>query len=116
MKKDCSNILVYKEEMNRMCQYLDSCRDCVLDDDTCNDIDELSPEHIEIVQKWSDEHPVKTRQSELLKIFPEIDINPSSILNIRPCDIVGRLKCTCDDYENCTECKREFWSQEVELV
>lgn len=113
MKKDCSNILVYKEEMNRMC-INQACINCNLKYDTCNKVSELKPEHIEIVQKWSDEHPVKTRQSELLKIFPEININPSSILNIRPCDIIGWLKCTCDDYENCTECKRDFWSQEVE--
>lgn len=114
MKKDCSNILVYVEEMNRMCRYLNGCNECKFNADTCEEISSITPEHIKIVQKWSDEHPIKTRQSELLKIFPEIDINPSSILNIRPCDIVGRLKCKCNDYKDCTECEREFWLQEVE--
>lgn len=110
MKKDCSNILVYKEEMNRMCQYLDSCRDCVLDDDTCNDIDELSPKHIEIVQKWSDEHPVKTRQSELLELFPDAPLRGDGIVNICVSAVVKHIDCRL----SCSDCMKEFWLQEVE--
>lgn len=110
MKKDCSNILVYKEEMNRMCQYLDSCRDCGLDDDTCNDIDELSPEHIEIVQKWSDEHPVKTRQSELLELLPNMEYE--ECLDYCPSEFEPSI--VCNNEMSCVECKKEFWLQEVE--
>ena len=110
MKKDCSNILVYKEEMNRMGQYLDSCRDCVLDDDTCNDIDELSPEHIEIVQKWSDEHPVKTRQSELLKLFP--NLRYEDYIGYCPIDFDSTFECIA--YTDCDDCQKKFWLKEVE--
>lgn len=37
----------------------------------CSDFETLYPEKaIEIVQRWSDEHPQRTYLSELLKIFP----------------------------------------------
>lgn len=56
-----------------------NCTDCPLSSSnngssdmmSCSDFEALYPEKaIEIVQRWSDEHPQRTYLSELLKIFP----------------------------------------------
>lgn len=113
MKKDCSNILVYKEEMIRMCAYFDdNCSDCKLSCDDCNDIMQVTPEYIEAVQKWSDEHPIKTRQSELLELFPNMEYE--ECLDYCPSEFEPSI--VCNNEMSCVECKKEFWLKEVELV
>lgn len=109
MKKDCSNILVYKEERKRMC-IKQACINCDLKYDTCNKVSELKSEHIQIVQKWSDEHPVKTRQSELLKMFPNLKYE--DYIGFCPADF--DLTMACVQYKDCDACQKEFWLQEVE--
>mgnify|MGYP000797084305 CR=1 FL=1 len=43
---------------------------------SCTTLEMLNPEKaIEIVQKWSNEHPQKTYLTELLKIFPNTPLN-----------------------------------------
>lgn len=112
MKKDCSNILVYKEERKRMCEfYYKGCDDCKLNDEDCRGIYAITPEFIEIVQKWSDEHPVKTRQSEFLKSFPKAKLLPEGGIDICPQRVETSF--LCGD-KVCSECQQEFWLQEVE--
>lgn len=65
------------------------------------------------IEQWSKEHPVKTRQSEFLKIFPNA-MSIDGVLTISPCRIdknySGAEKCkVC-----CSDCKRAYWLQEVE--
>lgn len=110
MKKDCSNILVYKRERIRMCQD-HACIDCAFERDTCNRITNITPKYIEIVQKWSDEHPVKTRQSEFLKSFPKAKLLPEGGIDICPQRVETSF--LCGD-KVCSECQQEFWLQEVE--
>lgn len=111
MKKDCSNILVYKEERKRMCEfYYKGCDDCKLNDEDCRGIYAITPEFIEIVQKWSDEHPVKTRQSELLKLFP--NLRYEDYIGYCPIDFDSTFECIA--YTDCDDCQKKFWLQEVE--
>lgn len=112
MKKDCSNILVYKEEIKRMCKHFGDCSACNLEECTCDEINDITPKHIETVQKWSDEHPVKTRQSELLKIFPNASLRCDGTVDI--CPSVFDVDIECNTTTNCDKCRQEFWSQEVE--
>lgn len=66
--------------------------------------------NIDKVIKWSKDHPVKTRQSEFLKMFPNADID-----NILPCDLDKNLKrghCHDDD-AGCFYCKQNYWNEEV---
>lgn len=112
MKKDCSNILVYKEEIKRMCKHFGDCSACNLEECTCDEINYITPEHIEIVQKWSDEHPVKTRQSELLKMFPNARLIYDGTLDI--CPTAFNVGINCSIHKNCGICLKEFWLQEVE--
>lgn len=63
-----------------------------------------------IAEQWAKDHPVKTRQSEFLKMFPNADIDC-----ILPCDIDKTLfKAHChDDDCGCTYCKTQYWNEEV---
>lgn len=62
---------------------------------------------VQIVERWSAEHPKKTRQSEFLKMFPIA--NPS---DIDPCNIDTSLATDkrCKNID-CDSCRREFWNE-----
>lgn len=78
-----------------------------------------SPEDvITEVEQWSKEHPYKTRQSVFLEQCPEARIGDDGVLQILPCSISAshrnaRGNCATMGRE-CPDCRREFWSQEVE--
>lgn len=65
---------------------------------------------VEIVKKWAAEHPVKTRQSEFLKMYPN-----ATPFHIDPCNVDADMaidsKCR---RKSCIECREEYWNQEVE--
>lgn len=58
---DCSKTLDFSKEFKRMCDTYckDSCHDCPLDYSKTYDcaVEDITQEVIDIVQKWSDEHP-----------------------------------------------------------
>ena len=52
---------------------------------SCPDFEMYYPEKaIEAVQRWSDEHPPKTYLSELLKHYPNVELNDKGIPMICP--------------------------------
>ena len=67
---------------------------------------------VKFVERWDAEHPVKTRQSEFLKLFPNAQTD-SGCLNACPMDVFGNTGIDCNK-RTCFECKKEFWMQEVE--
>ena len=72
---------------------------------------------IAIVDQWAAEHPVKTRQSEFLKMFPNVPLNDKGQPSFCPKLLdtayqpVGRC---CLDVDICQRCMDNFWGQEVE--
>lgn len=89
-----------KNRMTKGCIHGDYCSQCVLS--------------VAAVEKWAEEHLVKTRMSDFLEKFPKaevlkygydeyIDICPISIDTTR----------TCPNGE-CKNCKLEYWNEEVE--
>ena len=78
-----------------------------------------SPEDVVTeVEQWSKEHPRKTRQSVFLGQYPEARIGDDGVLQINPCSISAshrnaRGNCVTMRRE-CPDCRREFWTQEVE--
>lgn len=75
--------------------------------------DESIEETISKVEQWAKEHPIKTRQSEFLKMFPNAMINESDgVLCITPCKIEGK-SIGCQNGKSCGECRREYWLTEV---
>lgn len=69
---------------------------------------------VEAAEKWATEHPVKTRQSEFLKLFPYARVKKANGLPIvSPCDLDVKLAGKCEGIP-CQECWKKFWLAEVE--
>lgn len=111
----------YLKEVNRMCD-CSGCYECPLYGKNngkkvnCKMIERrYAEEAVSIVEKWSAEHPVKTRQSEFLKMFPDARVNSDGVIDIDPCDLNERLERECDrKYDNCDDCYKDYWLFEVE--
>lgn len=104
--------------MRRICQN-SYCNDCVIGSfcgktwDGWTEID--TEEAVEIVEKWVEGHPVKTRQTEFLKKFPNTAVSHGTI-DILPCWLDKTLAEDCDDGypRECVECRKEFWNKVIE--
>lgn len=78
-KYDCSRTLDYVHEATRLCTvYTKSkCEGCPLGDTVdCAFVGDITPEHIDILQRWSDEHPEKPKltkkEHNFLSTFPYV--------------------------------------------
>ncbi len=111
-----------------MCEALNlHCEECGLSytnnktDRVCGDFIKRHPEEaVSIVEKWSKEHPRKTRQSEFLKMFPNAQIF-EGVLKIEPCELIdSKLNSEeCHSYDEfglsgCYECRKNYWLEEIE--
>ena len=106
------------QTVNRICKNKD-CNECPdyknntccmigFDDDSVKSIEET----ISKVEQWAKDHPVKTRQSEFLKMFPNAAIDEDNgILCIKPCTIDESIGCT--NGKGCDDCYRKYWLAEV---
>ena len=87
-----------------------------------NDIFNLHPmayhKFVEMVEQWAKEHPVKTRQSEFLKQYPEAEIGDDGLPGVDPCQLYKEIANVeiydgyCNKY-GCTDCRRDFWLAEI---
>lgn len=79
---------------------------------SCYDFEIGYPEKaIEIVQRWSDEHPQKTYLSELLKAFPNAQLNDSGMPKGMCPHELGLKDIDCGTTDNaCVKC----WNQPIE--
>lgn len=105
----------YVKQRERMCNYYVHCDDCPAGNyqecDSLNGIFKLAS----IVEQWEKEHPVKTRQSEFLKIFPDASVGYNGTLVICPSQADTKAVSECIRSErNCDKCKRDFWLKEIE--
>lgn len=100
-----------------MC-YKTDCKDCLLDQ-KCRPSANVEPEEVvELVEEWAKEHPIKTHQSEFLKMFPNADMQ--RIYTLFPCVMDQTIRPTrCVKYESfsspkkCVECRNDYWTEEV---
>ena len=105
----------YLKTLRRMCN--GECRECEYEKRSgfapCTVWQYDHPEEaVAIAEQWAAEHPIKTRQSEFLKHYPDAQID-SGCLNACPMDIFGDMGINCNK-QTCYECKKEFWLTEVE--
>ena len=112
----------FLKALGRLCNnYL--CGDnCPLIDICDDESDDSYVRKVQIVEQWAKEHPVKTRQSEFLKMFPNARIESDGMPSICPIVVDKRcynkdddaLCCFVRDEEKCKKCRRDFWLKEVE--
>lgn len=90
MRIDCINILNFKREHKRMCESYTSCYDCPFENKFtfCSPSDlgleDITQEVIDLVQKWSDEHPQKTILEDFLEKYPNAQVDKDRIPTICP--------------------------------
>jgi hypothetical protein len=75
-------------------------------------------ESVAVVEKWAEEHPCKTRQSEFLARWPAARLDERGVLTILPCQMNPIQYRTPEDKcatgMMCMDCRKKFWGQEVE--
>lgn len=114
--------LEFLKERKRMCKSQEACVGCPLERSHCvfstSTPDEEDEKSIAAVEQWSKEHPRKTRQSVFLEQYPEAYVLEDGYLEMCPISISAAHRDRygdCSDPEKpCADCRREFWSQEVE--
>ena len=85
----------------------------------CFKLEEKDTEIVEQVEQWAKEHPVKTRQSEFLKQWPDAEIGGDGLPNVAPCQLCvglihGKFQKDCENRGACADCRRDFWLKEIE--
>lgn len=115
----------FLKERRRMCNAQGECDTCPITT-VCEDYflnhnynQENAEGMVATVEQWAKEHPVKTRQSEFLKLFPGAEPTKDGAIAICPLAISaayrhGNGACNKDNSDTCADCKRQFWSAEVE--
>lgn len=113
--------LEFLRKRKRMCKSFGTfCDDCPLQGHPCTSISSMNDGDLERllveVEKWSKAHPRKTRQSVFLEQYPETEISKSGYLMICPKHISADYRNRYGNCANrvCSDCRREFWMQEVE--
>lgn len=102
----------YLKEYERMCRsYGFDCGECEINKmrngDGCTSIINKYPEEaVSIVEKWSKEHPIKTRKSEFLKMFPNARMGSDGFPNL--CLRILDMTIPCQGH-TCEQCKKEYW-------
>lgn len=112
--------LEFLKERKRVCHLYDECDKCPFDSNCLgiiNKSDEELKKIVDITEKWSKEHPRKTRQSVFLEQYPEAEIDANGVVGLCPMYISAAHR---DDGEcnfpkkMCRDCRREFWMKEVD--
>ena len=115
--------LEFLKEERRMCASFDAmCVKCPLGDTGCcvivGDTDRELENEVATVEQWAKEHPIKTRQSVFLKQWPETNIDDLGVLKVCPAPISASHRNAHGGCANigvkCSDCRREFWTEEVE--
>lgn len=113
--------------VNRLCEN-QSCSECpVCKEGVCmvmnmvridGGLVESIKETVSKVEQWAKDHPVKTRKSEFLKMFPNAYLE--TITRLLPCSLDSTLKpFRCAKYGylsitcRCDRCRDDYWNEEV---
>lgn len=108
------------EEAKRMCNAsMGNCAKC--NNNRACPINLPSPyytpeERVKIVEEWAKSHPRKTRQSVFMEQWPNAKVvYDEGVLALYPCVVEKKMQNVryCNSL-SCADCRREFWTQEVE--
>lgn len=68
------------------------------------------------VEEWSAAHPRKTRQDVFLEQWPNARPADDGVLTFCPKRFDFNISCLaeCHSLKKCSDCRREFWMQELE--
>ena len=108
--------LEFLRERKRMCNLHKGCAGCLFEGSKCA-VSNITPDEdykriIATVEQWSKEHPVKTRQSEFLKMYPNAPLDGGALV-LCPRAVDFTYTCPINE-KGCKVCRKQFWSQEVQ--
>lgn len=114
--------VTFIKERKRMCKSMECCDECPahIEGDCFVGVvlNDRSPEkQVKIVDEWSFMHPIKTRQSEYLKLIPSAKMDDNKILTVCPRNAGAMEKCPIGsdgEPEGCSLCRRNYWSTIIE--
>lgn len=74
---------------------------------------------VDLVEEWSKEHPLKTRQSVFLEQYPDVELTKDGVISICPMAVSAAYRnktggCSSPTRPKCVDCRREFWMKEVD--
>lgn len=111
----------FLKALGRLCNCHSCGDDCPLIDSCDDDSNDGYARKVRTVEQWAKEHPVKTRQSELFKLFPNTPCYSDGCIDMCPCEVGCLLMdddnsiCVHDgDGVDCGKCKRDFWLKEID--
>ena len=111
----------FLKERKRLCEMYEVCGGCPANRASFGCIFSVTngstpEEQAEIVETWSAAHPLKTRQSVFLEQYPGAKIaEDTGVPIVYPCQIEqGMENVTHCNSLSCSDCRREFWTQEAE--
>ena len=103
----------------RLCAIYHCDDGCPLFDSCDAETDDGYAKKVRTVEQWAKEHPVKTRQSEFLKQWPDAEIGDDGYPSVAPCQLYKDMEekdenGVCCKNCGCAECRHDFWLKEVE--
>ena len=113
----------FLQEKERMCNsFSPDCEGCRVEEEKpvmsecCLWMFENPERAVKIVEEWSAAHPRKTRQSVFLEQWPNARPADDGVLTFCPKRFDFYISCLaeCHSLKKCSDCRREFWMQEVE--
>ena len=105
----------FLRDFRRMCLSYDNCTGCELRCAECIPT-EKDCDHekvIRVVEEWTKAHPVKTRLSELVKIFPNYKKDETYSGIPRDCIKIFDQGQSCT-FSSCLDCQKKFWLTPIE--
>lgn len=97
--------VMFQKEWARMCNSYDDCKNCPLRLNGCSDVlgasGDIVEKRVEIVEKWSREHPLTTNGMKVLEFIHG---------NVRDTTIIKNYPSTKDYVEICVE--KSWWDAE----
>lgn len=73
---------------------------------------------VKVVEEWAAAHPRKTRQGVFLEQYPKAIVGDDGVLRVCPSPIFPSDRSAYNGCVRpnslCSDCRREFWMQEVE--
>ena len=98
----------YLKEKARMCKGNEFCYNCPLDE--CIEYEKENPEEaVEIVEKWSEEHPQKTILQDFLEKYPNAPVYTEGQPRLCP-QVLGYFEGGCTGAVSCRSC----WNRPLE--
>lgn len=116
--------LEFLRERKRLCDSYKGCVGCPFGPAGCV-VRDMTSENtckriVDAVEKWSVEHPLKTRQSVFLEQYPETVLDEGGVVPICPLTLSKAHRNSSGRCKNpkklCIDCRSEFWMQEVDSV